>query len=443
MKMTSIDINVSNFILSTFDKVFMAIVNNEYDEVVLGGGRISTKSQTVSEAILTGCMAHKASAACLVKYKNGIKDRLVDTFLSSLDILDREYQLQSGGVLTYDEDGEEEIVGGVENGISRYWKLKKSPYILIQLDAKGRETNSVIKFTGCDDPGKLKSFRTSSKKGFKYIWFEEATDFVGEFEINNIMDTLGRKKSTIIFSYNPPQSATNWVNVYFGETKQTRLKHHSTYLDVLKEHPEWLSESIIRRIEHYKNTNYEYYRSNYLGEVVGTDGNVFKNVVALKHKDYDASEIFKGLDFGFTNDPSAYVEWTYNKKEHAIYCHSEYVAKGVDNATLANTIREYNKHNFKVWGDSEDPRTINELNKLGLRVIGVRKGPDSVRHGIKWLQSLSAIYINPDTCPNTYREFTTYEYKKDRQGQYTGELSDKNNHTIDATRYALCMKINY
>lgn len=441
--MNRVSINISNFIISAFNEVIEAIINNRYDEVVLPGGRSSTKSQACSIGILSGTMTHNASAVCLVKYKNGIKDRLVDTFISSLEIMDREYQLMSGGVIQYDDDGEEEIVGGVINGISRFWKLRKSPYQLVLLDDNGNETNCSIKFTGCDDPGKLKSFRTSNKKGFRYIWFEEATDFSGEFEINNIMDTLGRKKSTVIFSYNPPRSATNWVNKYFSIDRESRLTKHTTYLDVIKEHPEWLSNSLLRRIEHYRKNNPDYYRNNYLGEVVGIEGNVFKNVVALKHKDYDASEIFRGLDFGFTNDPSAYVEWCYDKKENAIYCHSEFVEKRVDNYTLADNIKRFNIHNFRVWADSQDPRTINELIKLGVKAIGVRKGPDSVRHGIKWLQSLSAIYINPDTCPHTYREFTQYEYKMDRLGEYTGELVDKNNHTIDATRYALNTKIEY
>ena len=81
--------------------------------------------------------------------------------------------------------------------------------------------------------------------------------------------------------------------------------------------------------------------------------------------------------------------------------------------------------------------------KYDRRAGGVKKGADSVRHGIKWLQSLNGIYINPVTCPNTYREFTKYEYKMNRQGEYTGELSDKDNHCIDATRYALNLKIDY
>lgn len=113
------------------------------------------------------------------------------------------------------------------------------------------------------------------------------------------------------------------------------------------------------------------------------------------------------------------------------------------NSTLAQEIRDRNKHNFIVWADSEDPRTINELVKLGIRAVGVKKGPDSVRHGIKWLQSLSGIYIDPIECPETYKEFSRYEYKMDKHGQYTGELVDKDNHTIDSTRYALNNVIVY
>ena len=77
------------------------------------------------------------------------------------------------------------------------------------------------------------------------------------------------------------------------------------------------------------------------------------------------------------------------------------------------------------------------MKDLGLRISGARKGRDSVEHGIKWLQDRARIYIDPDRCPNTYREFMTYEYQRNRQGQFISAYPDENNHGIDAVRYGL------
>ena len=87
--------------------------------------------------------------------------------------------------------------------------------------------------------------------------------------------------------------------------------------------------------------------------------------------------------------------------------------------------------------DSAEPRSIAALRTRGLRVIGARKGPDSVEHGMKWLQTLSAIIIDPVACPFAAKEFSQYEYDRDRSGNIVPRYPDRNNHTIDAVRYAM------
>lgn len=447
--MSKLNVDIGKLIITTFDNIFNAIIHNKYDRIVCKGGRNSTKSSMIALAIIIGVMLFKCDAVCMVKYDNKVYERLVSTFLEMLN----------------------------RSGLWGFFKYKVQKKELVLLDSwDGKETGHSIKFTGVDDPGKLKSFKPrSGAGGFRYIWFEELTDFYSLQEVNNVINTMarGEGKHTVIMSYNPPKSTSNWVNDSYNtpcglvlghdsnsyisefEIKYTddrgqvitetvkQLVHHSTYLDVISSgHASWLGMT-LQNAELAKTGNTENYRWEYLGEAIGTEGNVFKNVKELRDKNYNASEIFRGLDFGFTNDPSAYVEWCYDKVTNSIYCHNEFVEKHVDNANLAFNIKQVNVHDFRVWADSEDPRTINELIKLGVKAIGVKKGADSVRHGIKWLQSLNGIYINPVTCPVTYKEFSKYEYKMNKQGEYTGELSDKDNHCIDATRYALCMKIDY
>ena len=105
------------------------------------------------------------------------------------------------------------------------------------------------------------------------------------------------------------------------------------------------------------------------------------------------------------------------------------------NKKAVKKIKKLNSLNKLVTADSAEPRTINEFKLLGLNIVGAKKGPDSVENGIKWLQDLEQIIIDPTRCPNAAREFNDYEIEKDREGNLKGEFPDKNNHTIDAARY--------
>ena len=89
-----------------------------------------------------------------------------------------------------------------------------------------------------------------------------------------------------------------------------------------------------------------------------------------------------------------------------------------------------------VWCDSSEPASIDELSQLGINCQPAKKGKDSIRNGTVWLQNRAEIIIDPVRCPNAAREFQMYEYKRDRTGQWTDLFSEKDNHTIDALRYA-------
>lgn len=448
MSKKPINVDIGKIVIDTFHKAVNYIIDCKYTRFVFKGGRNSTKSSMIAFSIILGVLINQADAVCMVKYNNRVYERLVSTFLEMLN----------------------------RSGLYGFFKYKQRAQELVLLDGwKGKETNHSIKFTGVDDPSKLKSMKPrSGNGGFRYVWFEEAYDFETKAEVDNVINTMGRGegKHCVIISYNPPKSRKNWLNQEYNvpcgkvlghdknsyvtrfETSytnelglavnivETQYVHHSTYLDVIESgHSNWLGLTLINA-EKNREKHPENYRWEYLGEAIGNEGNVFKNVKILTNDIvFDKSVIDRGLDFGFTTDPCSYVEWCYSKLENSLYCVGEFMEKGVSNETLANEINLRNKHHFRVWCDSAEPRTINELNKLGVKAVGVIKGADSVRHGIKWLQDLDAIYIDPITCPKTYKEFVEYEYKKDKLGEYTGELMDKDNHSIDATRYAECTRI--
>lgn len=437
-------IGLDDIIIPALRKISEQIITCKVDRAVLKGGRSSTKSQVISESIIVGCMCYKASAVCMVKHANKIEERLVNTFKSSIEYL----------------------------GLEKYWKLRKSPYEYVLLNKQGKETGISIKFTGCDNAESLKSYRPRSG-AFRYIWFEELTNFNSLEEINNIIQTMARGKGEhcVIMSYNPPKSTSSWVNqqynapcgkvlgyddnVYYEELeftvdnevyKSKQAVHHSTYLDVINGgHKDWLGMTFIAQAEQSKNNNEQYYRYAYLGEVIGSDANVFRNITDWEYNESIATSVDRGLDCSNGGkDPWAYGAWYYDKYNNDLYCLDEFqLGGGATIQDVSVNIKKLNKYNMSVYIDGAVPTFRKLLMNEGLDILPAKKGKDSVAAGILWLQSLNHIYIDKLRCPHTYKEFVNYEYLVDKDDNVTDELIDKNNHHIDACRYALCMKIKY
>jgi phage terminase large subunit len=127
----------------------------------------------------------------------------------------------------------------------------------------------------------------------------------------------------------------------------------------------------------------------------------------------------------------------YNRKYRRLYIFHEIYKVGLSNREAYRLITEENKTNRNILADSAEPKSINELNGYGLNVSKVKKGPDSIEYGIKFLQDLEAIIIDDIRCPETAREFCNYELEKDANGNFKAGYPDKNNHSIDAVRYAM------
>lgn len=108
----------------------------------------------------------------------------------------------------------------------------------------------------------------------------------------------------------------------------------------------------------------------------------------------------------------------------------------MSNKLLYETINKVKIGKSIITADSAEPKSIDELNSFGLRVVGAKKGPDSIEFGIRWLQNLEEIVIDNIRCPNIAREFTMYEYEKDKTGVFKSKYPDANNHSIDSVRYS-------
>ncbi len=402
--MTS-DVSLRSIIAPQFYDVHRDISKDKHTHYFLKGGRGSTKSSFVSIEIILGIMKYQdVGGICFRKIGADLKDSVFNQLLWAIDILK----------------------------VTDYWSVSLSPLKLTYLP-----TNQHIMFRGVDDPSKSKSIKL--KKGyFKFIWFEEADQFCGMPEIRKILQSIMRGGSgqKVFYTYNPPRSQTNWINVESLIERKDRFIHKSNYLDVPKD---WLGTQFIEEARYLKETNEESYNHEYLGEVVGTGGEVFKNVVIREITDEEISnfdKVYRGLDFGFSADPCAYVCcYLHNGK---LYIFNEYYKVGAGFDTLSNVIKGENVYNEVVYADSAEPRSIYELSRRKIRVLPAVKGAGSVNYGITKLRDLKEIVIDPKRCPNAAKEFVLYELERDLYGGLKAEYPDKNNHTIDAVRYALC-----
>lgn len=401
------DIRISKLIAPSFFDVHKYIKEERYTHYWLSGGRASTKSSFISiEIPLLMMKDPEANCVILRKVSNTLKDSVYNQIVWALDKL----------------------------GVSKYWQVNKSPLELTYLPFGNK-----ILFRGSDDPQKLKS--TKFTKGYcKIIWYEEVTEFFGMEEIRNVNQTLmrGGNKFIVFYSYNPPKSINNWVNAEALEVRPDKLLHKSTYLDVPKD---WLGEPFFIEANHLKEVNELAYRNEYLGEATGTGGAVFDNLTIREITNEEINtfdKIYDGLDFGYAVDPACYVQTYFDKTRKKLYIFSEVYGVGLSNERLWEKILEKKISRATITADSAEPKSIDKLNSLGqMYVRGAKKGPDSVEYGIRWLQDLEEIIIDNVRCPNTAREFSMYEYERDKYGVFKSKYPDENNHSIDATRYAI------
>lgn len=317
-------------------------------------------------------------------------------------------------------------------GIMHLFRAKVSP-----MEIEYLPTGQRIVFRGADDPGKLKSIKLADG-AFGCIWFEEVTDFPGMADVRSIKASIGRGAEAVtIFTYNPPVSRTHWVNEAAGREAAGRLLHRSDYRDMPRE---WLGESFIADAEELRAADERAWRHMYLGECVGTGGQVFANLELRRITEEEIGgleRIYCGLDFGFAVDPDAFVKVHYDRKRKMMFFLDEFWGVRTPLDVLAEEVARRAGAGGNVTCDSADPRMIEELRSRGVRALAAKKGPGSVERGMRQLQELSRIVIDPARCPNAAREFAGYEYMRGGDGRFIAAYPDRDNHCIDAVRYAV------
>jgi len=392
-------VKLTELIAPSFYELHKEVKQEAHLEYWLKGGRGSTKSTFVSIEILLGMIKDTdANAVVCRRYQNELRDTVYGQFEWSASKM----------------------------GIAHLFKFQVSPMQIVCIP-----TGQKIVFKAADNPRKMKSINLG--KGYiKYCWFEEVDQFAGMEEIRNIIQSLFRgedKKRISFFSFNPPKSARSWVNQEVKIPKKGKRVHHSDYRDVPRE---WLGERFLADAEHLREVNETAYRHEYLGEEVGTGLEIFTNVTLETLGDIHEN-IRQGLDFGYAVDPVCFERMSFNQKKRRLYFLDEVSGINMFNRELYQKVRRY--ANEMTTADSAEPKSIAELRSFGMKIKGAKKGPGSVEFGIKFLQDLEQIVIDPERCPRAAKEFINYALEMDRNGEVKSQFPDRDNHGIDSARY--------
>ena len=410
--MSSMKINISEKILPSFYDFWKACNNDEYLNIVAKGGRNSSKSTTISIRLIYNRMKYKSHAIVIRKVDRTIRRSCREQLIWAIKHLEVGYA----------------------------WKYSTSPSGDMTLVYK--PTGASIFFEGANNPDKIKSYKTSEMP-VTDIWFEELAEFKLEDEITTITNSILRAELEdglhykFFFSYNPPKRKQSWVNKKYESVTLPKhtFVHHSDYLG----NPH-VSKLFIQEAEHVKAINKRRYDWEYLGLPIGSgivpfDNLVFRKITDEEYNTFD--NIRQGNDWGYSIDPNAFVRWHYDKTRRTIFAMDEIHQVKLSNRKLSEIVRERGYNRTRTIADSAEPKSIDEVNSYGCYFVGAKKGQGSVEYGVKWLDELEAIVIDPERTPNMAMEFESIDYKVDKDGNPKSELEDSNDHTIDATRYSL------
>ena len=328
-----------------------------------------------------------------------------------------------------------EIVKAISNmGVSYKFTINKSDMVITYIPL-----GSQIIFSGTDDVEKLKSI-TPAKGVIESIWCEEATELAYEDlkQLDKRLRGHSRFSKKIILSFNPILK-THWIYKEFfadcwDESKRLYADDNKLILKTTYKDNNFLTEQDIYNLE---NETDEFYYNVYTCGNWGILGNVvFKNWETrdLSSVAGQFDRIYCGVDFGF-NDPNAFIKVHVDNDKKEIYVLDEIYRSGISIEEFGRDIQTRISNLQYIHCDSAEPRSIHALNQMGIRAQSVKKGPDSITYGIRFLQQYKIII---DTkCQNFINEISQYHYKENKDGEVMEVPVDKNNHLLDSLRYSV------
>ena len=323
--------------------------------------------------------------------------------------------------------------------VERWWKVTESPLEMTYLP-----TGQKIYFRGLDDPLKVTSITVDT--GYLcWGWIEEAYEITSERDFDTLDESIRGelpdgyfKQWTLTFN---PWNEHHWIKHRFFDAKSPEILAMTTNYQC----NEWLDASDLRMFEAMKERNPRRYRVAGLGDWGIVEGLVYEN---WEERDYqygnpDGANYVDmrkcptvcGLDFGYTNDPTAFFVGFLDLENKILYVWDEIYERALSNRKIFDAITAAGYGKERITADSAEPKSIDELHGYGLRIRGAKKGQDSVRNGVQWIQDLK-IVIHP-RCVNFITEISNYTWAEDRFGNKTNQPIDDFNHLMDAMRYGL------
>ena len=402
---------LSEFLPPKFHSVWRATLNQDILNIVCKGGRGSGKSSDIAHIVTQLLMRYAVNAVGIRYVDNTLEQSLYEQMKWAIE----------------------------QQGVSHLFKFNKSP-----LRITYKPHGNYMIFRGAQNPERIKSLK-DSKFPFAIGWIEELAEFKNEDEVTTITNSLLRGELDdglfykFFYSYNPPKRKQSWVNKKYETSFQPKntFIHHSTYKDNPFISKEFLSEVEAARARNPRRAEWEYDGKAIGSGIVPFDnlrieaGSITDEMVA------NFDNIRQGLDYGYATDPLAFVRWHYDKKRNCIYAIDELYEVKCSNRRAAQWIKSNKYHYQDIIAEVEPKSNAEMRNEHDIsKIRQVTKGPDSVEYGEKWLDDLDAIYIDPIRTPNIAKEFENIDYQTDRDGNPKPRLEDKDNHTIDATRYA-------
>lgn len=320
-------------------------------------------------------------------------------------------------------------------GVDRWWDVKESP-----LEITYRPTGQKTYFRGLDDPLKVTSI-TVDVGYLCWMWIEEAYEVMSEADFDTLDESIRGevpdglfKQITLTFN---PWNEHHWIKKRFFDCEPDPdiLAMTTNYMC-----NEWLDKADLKVFETMKKNNPRRFAVAGLGGWGIVDGLVYES---WKEEEFSLREIQNkydlksgfGLDFGYTNDPSAAFIGFVDVDNRKIYVCDEMYQKGLSNRKIFDNLSQMGYSKDRFTGDSAEPKSIDELKGYGMRITGATKGKDSIINGIQWIQDCEII-IHP-RCVNFLTEISNYTWDKDKFGNKLNRPIDDFNHLMDAMRYGL------
>lgn len=322
-------------------------------------------------------------------------------------------------------------------GVDAWWDVKESP-----LEMTYKPTGQKILFRGLDDPLKVTSI-TVEVGVLCWLWIEEAYEISSEADFDTLDESIRGevppglfKQITLTFN---PWNEHHWIKHRFFDAAQDPdiLAMTTNYTC-----NEWLDAADKKVFETMKTNNPRRYRVAGLGDWGIVDGLVYEN---WEERLFSIDEVRKtlgiksafGLDFGYTNDPTALFCGLIDTSSKTLWVIDEIYKSGMSNEDIAKAITEAGYAKERIRADSAEPKSIDRLYALGLNHIRrARKGKDSINNGIDFIQDYK-IFIHP-RCTNFLTEIGNYTWDTDtKTGKKLNRPIDDFNHLMDAMRYAL------